>query len=55
MRGNMDVLQTGMVFTVEPGLYRKDECGVRIEDDIVVTDTGHDCLTNFSRDLRIVG
>ena len=55
MRGNMDVLKAGMVFTVEPGLYRLNECGVRIEDDIVVTETGHDCLTNFPRDLRIVG
>ncbi len=44
-----------MVFTVEPGLYRMGECGVRIEDDVVVTDEGMECLTNFSRELRIVG
>ncbi len=55
MRGNTEVLQTGMVFTVEPGLYRLNECGVRIEDDIVVTADGHTCLTSFPRDLRIVG
>lgn len=55
MRGNKDVLQSGMVFTVEPGLYRQGECGVRIEDDIVVTETGHDCLTSFSRELRVIG
>jgi Xaa-Pro dipeptidase len=55
MRGNDEMLQAGMVFTVEPGLYRLGECGVRIEDDILVTDDGHICLTNFSRDLRIVG
>ncbi|PIB23150.1 hypothetical protein BFP76_09015 [Amylibacter kogurei] len=55
MRGNHTVLETGMVFTVEPGLYRSGECGVRIEDDIVVTETGHICLTSFSRELRIVG
>jgi len=55
MRGNDDVLETGMVFTVEPGLYRKGECGVRIEDDVIVTDDGVDCLTSFSRELRIVG
>ncbi|NKB52261.1 MAG: M24 family metallopeptidase [Rhizobiaceae bacterium] len=55
MRGNRTPLQTGMVFTVEPGLYRQGECGVRIEDDVVVTDTGIECLTSFPRDLRLVG
>lgn len=55
MRGNHTVLEAGMIFTVEPGLYRIGECGVRIEDDIVVTENGMECLTNFSRELRIVG
>jgi Xaa-Pro dipeptidase len=55
MRGNHTDLEPGMIFTVEPGLYRPGECGVRIEDDVVVTEDGIDCLTSFSRDLRIVG
>ena len=55
MRGNDTVLLENMVFTVEPGLYRLGECGVRIEDDVVVTKNGHRCLTRFSRDLRLVG
>jgi Xaa-Pro dipeptidase len=55
MRGNRQELVAGMVFTVEPGLYRLGECGVRIEDDVLVTETGHDCLTSFSRELRLVG
>ncbi len=55
MRGNDEVLEAGMVFTVEPGLYRIGECGVRIEDDVVVTESGVDCLTGFSRELRLVG
>ncbi len=55
MRGNDAVLRPGMVFTVEPGLYRLGECGVRIEDDILVTEDGHECLTSFSRDLRVIG
>jgi len=55
MRGNETKLETGMVFTIEPGLYRMGECGVRIEDDVLVTDNGIECLTSFPRELRIVG
>jgi len=55
MRGNEQVLEPGMVFTIEPGLYREGETGVRIEDDVVVTETGIECLTSFPRDLRLVG
>ena len=55
MRGNGQVLEPGMVFTIEPGLYRLGEAGVRIEDDVVVTEEGIDCLTSFPRELRLVG
>ena len=55
MRGNHQVLEPGMVFTIEPGLYAAGRIGVRIEDDVVVTETGVDSLTSFPRDLRIVG
>ena len=40
------VLAPGMVLTVEPGLYIEEEAiGIRIEDDILVTESGHEVLT----------
>ena len=40
--GKPTVFQPGMVLTVEPGIYIPEEkIGVRIEDDILITDTGH--------------
>jgi Xaa-Pro aminopeptidase len=39
-------LQPGMVITIEPGIYIREEgLGVRIEDDVLVTDTGHEVIT----------
>lgn len=39
-----DILQEGMVFTIEPGIYLPDEFGVRIEDMILVTKNGVEIL-----------
>jgi len=55
MRGNHATLEPGMVFTIEPGLYDPDNFGVRIEDDVLITDTGMRSLTSFSRELTILG
>ncbi|MSO29843.1 MAG: aminopeptidase P family protein [Acidobacteria bacterium] len=48
-------LQPGMVFTIEPGAYLPGFGGVRIEDDVLVTETGCDVLTTVARDLLVLG
>ncbi len=56
MRGdNMQLLEPGMAYTVEPGIYLTGRNGVRIEDNIVITDTGADCLSDMPREIRVVG
>ena len=55
VEGNLEPLIPGNVFTVEPGIYLSGRGGVRIEDDIVVTQDGCLSLTTFTRDLISIG
>lgn len=48
------VLEEGMVFSIEPGIYLRGRFGVRIEDIVVVTDTGARRLNNSSHELRVI-
>ena len=49
-----DVLASGNVVTVEPGVYVPGELGVRIEDLVVVNDQGCEILTSVSKELTVV-
>jgi Xaa-Pro dipeptidase len=53
--GNPQVLEPGMVFTVEPGIYIPGKGGVRIEDNVLVTEHGVEVLTSYPKDMRIIG
>lgn len=51
--GVTDTLEPGMTFTIEPGIYLPGFGGVRLEDDVVVTETGCEVLTRLSHNLSV--
>jgi len=51
---NQLVLEEGMVYTIEPGIYVPNIAGVRIEDDIYITADGVKVLTKYPKELQII-
>jgi Xaa-Pro dipeptidase len=55
LRGdNVQLLEPGMVYTVEPGIYLPGRNGVRIEDNVLITAGGVECLSDMPRELRVL-
>lgn len=54
MDGNDLELRPGMIFTVEPGIYLPGKFGVRIEDNLVVTESSVENLMTFTRELIVL-
>lgn len=52
MAGNELILEPGMCFSIEPGIYLPGKWGMRLEDIVVVSDTGVESLTHQQRELR---
>lgn len=48
------IAQPGMVFSVEPGVYLAGKFGVRVEDLVLVTEDGCECLNELDREFMIV-
>ncbi|MBM7653146.1 M24 family metallopeptidase [Neobacillus cucumis] len=48
------IIEEGMVYTIEPGIYVPNVAGVRIEDDVFITADGAAILTKFPKELQII-
>jgi len=48
------LLQNGMTFTVEPSVMVPNKCWIRVEDVVVVTDKGGDCLNKVTKEIIVI-
>jgi Xaa-Pro aminopeptidase len=53
-KGEDTVLQAGMTFTAEPSIFRASRCLIRVEDVVLVTETGYECLNKITKDVVVV-
>ncbi len=49
--GGTQILEPGMTFTVEPGIYLPGKGGARVEDNMLITESGAETLTSYPREL----
>jgi D-alanyl-D-alanine dipeptidase len=54
IEGETQLLQPGMCFSIEPGIYLAGRFGVRIEDIVTVTEDGGRRFNNTAREMQIV-
>jgi|UniRef100_A0A7V3RE49 Xaa-Pro aminopeptidase len=49
-----EVINDKTVITFEPGVYIPGEFGIRIEDDVLLTESGHEVLSNFNKKFTVI-
>ncbi len=54
VEGDDTLIEPGMAFSIEPGIYTPGEWGMRIEDIVVATDTGIERMNTSHRQIRVV-
>lgn len=52
-KNNM-LVEKGMIFSIEPGIYLPGKFGVRVEDLVIVTDNGCEILSKYPKSLRVI-
>jgi Xaa-Pro dipeptidase len=48
------ILETGMVFSIEPGIYLPDRFGIRLEDIVILREGGPEIFSELPRDLTVI-